>query len=348
VEQNQYTVLTPTYTQHGAESLKSSKMTNDKLTFLKGIFGNCKYSSNTKEAEFYCFYCKHHKPKLSINLTTDVYHCWVCNKSGTILSLLRDQKISSDKVSHYIATFKPRVPKSSSRCAQIFVGENYYNPSLPKEYQALSSSRQSIMCKKAFDYLYGRGITNQQILTYKLGYCLSGDYANRVIIPSFDKDGNLNFFTSRDITDLSGIPYLNDKKLPKGYKNTIIINELNLDFKKPIVVVEGYFDMFKSTSNTTPLCGSSLTKENLLFQTLVKNETDVILALDPDAFFDKTLKVAKLMLSYGLNVRSADFRPFKDLGKMTREEGIERINNARSVDEPFLRRMKLKGLFKDD
>lgn len=323
-------------------------MTNEKLTFLKAIFGNCKYSTNTKEAEFYCFYCKHHKNKLSINIETDIFHCWVCNKSGTVLSLLKDFKAPSGKITHYIATFKPKIYKSNPRCAQIFLGPNYYNPSLPSEYQALVSSRNSIMCKRAFDYLNSRGVTESQILHYKLGFCAVGDYANRILIPSFDKDGNLNFFTTRDITGQSEIPYLNDKKLPKGHKNKIIINELELDFKKTVILVEGYFDMFNSLPNTTPLCGSSITKENLLFQTLVKNETDVVLALDPDAFFDKTLKVAKLMLSYGLNVRSVDFRPFKDLGKMSREEGAKRINSARVVDEPFLRRMKLKGLFKDD
>jgi DNA primase len=339
--------LAQTYIQLGVESLRNTKM-DEKLTFLKSVLGSCKYSANTKEAEFFCPSCKHHKPKLSINISTDVYHCWVCNKSGTVLSLLKDQKVSSTKISHYIASFKPKSNyKTSTRCVQIFVGEDYYSPSLPREYKSLSVSRQSLMCKKAFNYLYSRGITDEQILKYKLGYCVSGDYAYRIVIPSFDKFGNLNFFTSRDITGLSGMPYLNDKTMPKGYKNSIIINELNVDFSKPLVITEGYFDMFNSTPNTIPLCGSSMHKDGILFKSIVENQTPITLALDPDAFYEKTLQLAKLMLSYGINVSSVDFRPHKDLGSMKRAEGIARIESAIPISRSFILKNKLKGLFND-
>lgn len=323
---------------------------NDKLSFLKGFLGQCKFNHNTKEAEFFCPSCKHHKQKLAVNIDTDVYQCWVCGKKGTILSLLYDVKVPSEKISSYISVFKPKNvnKKSGIRCVQVLIG-NQYVPSLPKEYQPLSTSKNSFFCKNAFAYLKSRDLPEDYILKYKLGFCSTGEYTNRIIIPSFDKEGNLNFFTGRDITGQSSIPYLNDiKNMPKGYKNTIIVNELNVDFSKTVIITEGFFDMFKSVPNTVPLCGSSFTKEGLLFNTLVQNQSDVILALDPDAFFKKTLKMASLMLSYGLNVRSADFRPFKDLGKMTKEEGTARIANARELNEVIIRRYKLKGLFKDD
>lgn len=203
------------------------------------------------------------------------------------------------------------------------------------------------MCKPAFSYLEKRNVPMGYILKHKLGYCTTGDYANRIILPSFDKYGNLNFFTSRDITGASFVPYLNDKTMPKGYKNSIIINELNVDLTQPVTIVEGFFDMFNSTDNTVPLCGSSLAADSLLFSELVKNESEVILALDPDAFYDKTLSVAKLMLSYGLNVFSVDFRPHKDLGSMIKEEGLFRIKNAKQITPSFLLKNKMKGLFND-
>jgi DNA primase len=314
---------------------------NDKLKFIKNFLGDCKYSSNTKEAEFRCPSCNHHKNKLSINIETDIYHCWVCNKSGTLLSLLRELNASSSQISEYIKSHKPKNIILKKELV------NQYAISLPKEYQPLVNSKNSFMCKKAFEYLKKRNIPDELILRHKFGYCTSGDFANRIIIPSFDKFGNLNFYTGRDISGLSTLSYLNDRLMPKGYKNTIVINELNVDFSQPVVLVEGFFDMFNSVPNTVPLCGSTLNKESTLFKALANNNTDVILALDPDAFYKKTLQIAKLMLSYGLNVYSVDFRPHKDLGSMNKIEGISRIENALEIDRSFLLKSKMKGLFND-
>ena len=36
-----------------------------------------------------------------------------------------------------------------------------------------------------------RGLSFDDIIRYNLGYCLSGTYQNRIIIPSYDSDGQL-------------------------------------------------------------------------------------------------------------------------------------------------------------
>ena len=59
----------------------------------------------------------------------------------------------------------------------------------------------------------------------------------RVIIPSFDSEGFLNYFTARAI-DESTRKYVN----PKVKRTDIIFNELNVDWKKELVIVEGPFD----------------------------------------------------------------------------------------------------------
>ncbi|MDP7195147.1 MAG: hypothetical protein QF864_03005, partial [SAR202 cluster bacterium] len=53
--------------------------------------------------------------------------------------------------------------------------------------------------KNAMMYLQKRGITYEDILKYGMGYCDQGLYTNRVIIPSYKEDGQLNFFVGRDI-----------------------------------------------------------------------------------------------------------------------------------------------------
>ena len=38
------------------------------------------------------------------------------------------------------------------------------------------------------------------IVWWKIGYCPDGDYKQRIIIPSFDMKGNLNYFIARSYT----------------------------------------------------------------------------------------------------------------------------------------------------
>ena len=53
------------------------------------------------------------------------------------------------------------------------------------------------MAKRAFTYLKSRNISKDDIEKYNIGYCDFGKYKNMVIIPSYDKDGILNYFSSR-------------------------------------------------------------------------------------------------------------------------------------------------------
>lgn len=141
----------------------------------------------------------------------------------------------------------------------------------------------------------------------------------------------------------SSLKYVNEKDLPRDYKTSIIINELNIDFTKPVNLVEGFFDMFVYPENTIPICGSSLAKETYLFQTLVKKKCEVVLMLDPDVK-KKTYKIAENLMSYDVNVKYADVSPFKDVGVMNPEEVRDKIASAVNVDQTFLLRSRIWAL----
>ena len=55
------------------------------------------------------------------------------------------------------------------------------------------------MSAKSLKYLKQRCITQREIIRYQIGYCDDGLYQNRVIIPSYDKEGNINYFIARII-----------------------------------------------------------------------------------------------------------------------------------------------------
>ncbi len=304
----------------------------DKLGFLKSVFGSGKYFHNSHELMVECPFCHHKNDKMSINTETDDWKCWTCGKSGkSLFVLLKKNKASKSEIANYIQNF---------RAKGIYVAldkeKQQYSPRLPDEYRPLINDK-TVYGSRFLNYLTKkRNVTEKQILQYKIGFCSSGKYEERIILPSFDIRGNLNFFTGRHIDDENYLPYLNDVDAPTGYRNSIILNELNLDFAKPIVLAEGWFDLFKSIDNTALLLGSEISSRSLLVQTIVRNHTPVIVALDPDAFIKKTLPLMKILLRYDLDVFHVDTLPFKDLGKMSREEGIKRIENAEIVDEVFI------------
>ena len=46
-----------------------------------------------------CPYCKHHKEKLSINVTNQKWQCWVCGKKGRkIINIFKSLNINRNKI----------------------------------------------------------------------------------------------------------------------------------------------------------------------------------------------------------------------------------------------------------
>ena len=85
-------------------------------------------------------------------------------------------------------------------------------------------------------YLHSRGVTKADILRWKIGFCFDGEYRNRIIIPSFDEDGDCSYFIARSYT---GDSY--KYKNPRASKD-IVFNDLFIDWNKDLVLVEGVFD----------------------------------------------------------------------------------------------------------
>ena len=164
------------------------------------------------------------------------------------------------------------------------------------------------------------------VLYWKIGYCPRGEYAHRLIIPSFDLKGNINYFIARSYNG-NWKKYLN----PEVSKSEIIFNELCINFKKPVVLVEGAFDAIVAAENSIPILGSTLKEGTRLFQKIIENNSTVYMALDPDAS-RKTNAIIKKFLRYGVKVYTIDIGGFKDVGEMTKEQFLERKQTASVLD----------------
>ena len=157
-------------------------------------------------------------------------------------------------------------------------------------------------------------------LDSELYHCwVCNNKGRRAIIPSFDMEGDLNYFVTRAIDD-TPYTYIN----AKANKRHIIFNDIDIDWDaSTLTIVEGPLDWMKCRRiNAVCILGSSLTEDSILFQKLVRSSMDVILSLDPDAYH-KQLRIATLLASYDLNVSLAS--PSEgDLGDMD-EYSVEHL-----------------------
>lgn len=298
---------------------------NQKVAFLKKVFKKANLTSDNENAETLCpnKKCKSHgsnKLKLIIQLETQQYHCWVCGESGVGVKRLVS-KYKRNSISEVSSFFK-----DFNRKKEV-VEEQEYHVELPRNFTLLAESKSKIDpdIKAALRYTKLREISDRDLWYFKIGTSTSGRLRRRIIIPSFNEDGELNYYVARTVGNAPGMKYINSR-VPK--KN-IIFNEINIDWKSELTLVEGPFDLIKANENATCLLGCTLKEDQILFKKIVKNETPICLALDPDVL-DKSYNIARLLTSYGINVRMLDCSNFEDVGAMSKEDFYDRFRSAKS------------------
>jgi len=283
-----------------------------KLNILTEIFGS--YSHVGSENLFFCPKCKHHKKKLSVNIDKDKFKCWICDWSGSTLFRLVKRYGSYKNIREWAEMIGST---DITDYEKIFFDEGNNKEEeaevqLPKEFISLCNKEGSLASIAARRYLRERGISREDILQWKIGYCIDGEYSNRVVFPSFTNEGKVNYFVARCF-DNSFRKYMN----PNASKD-IIFNELYIDWNDDVVIVEGVFDAIKAT-NAIPILGSTLRENSKLFQKIVKNDPAIYIALDPDAE-KKAEHLISNLLQYNVEVYKIPIPSDKDVGDMTKEE----------------------------
>ena len=294
-------------------------METRKLQILKEILGNFHYSGD--EYLFYCPKCNHHKRKLSANLKIDKFKCWICEFAGsTIYRLIRRYGSHGQKKEWENLTGRVDLTEFETLFLQE-ESEPGQKLRLPENFVSLTNREQSLASSPAKKYLKDRGVTKKDILYWKIGYCTSGEYSGRVIVPSFNNDGYVNYFVGRAYNSSW-----------KKYKNPavskdVIFNSLYINWEEDVSIVEGVFDAIVAGPNSIPILGSTLKENSELFKAIVKNDTPVYIALDPDAE-KKAINLIKNLLTYDVELYKVDISPHSDVGEMTKEEFKRRKEEA--------------------
>tara|TARA_Y100000034_G_scaffold24584_1_gene28855 strand:- start:20870 stop:21841 length:972 start_codon:yes stop_codon:yes gene_type:complete len=300
------------------------KTISEKIRFVKNAFGPSSIARDGKNIAVICPACEidgvdGRKKKLSINLETWQFHCWVCGIKGKTVENIIKKYIDFDLAQQFSIEF---LGKNLSKDTE---GAEVTSVSLPDDFIFLADSFNSKDpdIKACINYIYKRGLKDRDFWYFKFGTSRSGDHRRRVIIPSFDEFGDLNYFSSRAV-DKTTIPkYLNSK----ADKTSIIFNEININWKDELTIVEGPFDLVKCNSNATCLLGSSLSEKSLLFKRIIANNTPVLLALDAD-MSSKADRYAKILSEYCCNVRMINIDGSSDVGDMLKKDFLRKRENA--------------------
>jgi len=305
-----------------------------KLNILKEVLGSP--TKHGKENIYYCPKCKHHKKKMSVNLDKNKLKCWVCDFSGNDITYLikryatRPQREEWFSVCEIFDHSDLELQLNEALNPPSFEPEKEQKIDLPEEFTTLTSIKLAPASLSAINYLRRRDIEREEILTWKIGYCSRGLYKDRIIIPSFDSDGDVNYFVARSYSKEAFPKYKN----PTASKK-IIFNELFLDFSVPLVIVEGIFDAINAGGNVVPILGSTLDEYHPLFQKIIENKTPVYLGLDQDAHL-KEIKIAESLRSYGIDVYKINTKGYQDIGVMPRDIFHERKKKAKRFTETSL------------
>ena len=156
---------------------------------------------------------------------------------------------------------------------------------------------------------------------WKIGYCTEGRYGGRIIVPSFNNAGNLNYFIARSYVG-HRMKYLN----PPISKN-VVFNELFVDWDEPVILVEGLFDAIVGGQNAIPILGSTLRDGSRLFKAVVSSGSKVFLALDENAN-EKADRIIHKLMSYGVDVSKIDTSGYEDIAEMPSQKFLERKHGA--------------------
>ena len=196
---------------------------------------------------------------------------------------------------------------------------------MPKNFIPLWKSKRSLYRGHALKFLKDRGFDNYDIKKYKIGFCEDGLYQHRIIIPSHDENGMLNYFVGRSFME-SSMKYKN----PNVSKDVVGF-DYYIAWSEPIVLCEGVFDAMSIRTNAIPMFGKKPSRK-LLMKIFEKKVKTIYIALDDDARKD-AFRLSEFFSDFGIDTKVVDLP--KD--KAPNDLGFETMSNliAKTMSSSF-------------
>ena len=327
-------------------------MFNKVYDILSSFLGESKqggYIKGCSQYQWNCPFCAEEKGgidgkyNLEISFSLGKFHCWSCDSKGNI-SYLISRYGGKSKLKEYqeeIQSIKESKMYDLSSFIDV-MGNNIDDEgktlTLPKTFTKIDI--KNLKSKKLREYLEKRKITQDIIDKYNIGYTQWDNeekpLRNRVIVPSYDEYGFLNYWVGRDFSGYEkAIKYRNCN----ADKKNIVFKENHINYNADIVLVEGIFDSLY-LPNATPLMGKVLLKDSELYRKLYKKaNANIIICLDSDTTIEETKRIYNLLNIGRLRgkIRYLQIANFKDFGEIYENCGkkgiISLLKTAKQFDE---------------
>jgi len=277
------------------------------------------------------------KFNLEINTAKRRFRCWKCDEpkfSGSLGRLVRifGTKIDYDLYKSYEEIYGDYIAEEDD-------DREYAAVILPKEMILFSQMESGNLDHfEAYNYLLNeRKISREIMLKYRLGFCTEGKYAKRIIVPSYDQNGEINYFVGRTYD-----PTVKKKKYdnPRSDKDRIIFNEGFVNWDSTVYLVEGAFEMLSFPVNIIPMLGKTLS--TTLFLKLKEMKPNVVVLLDPDAYKDC------IELYYQLHTIYVDCEERVKIVKLPTNDDLDELRRNHGQDAVIKALRTARGLTVDD
>lgn len=349
---------------YGEEIIEEVRSRNDIVDLIST------YVPLKKKGSSYFGLCPFHNeksPSFSVSRDKQMYYCFGCGAGGNVFTFLMEyENFSFPEALKYLAEragmelpeeeLNEEAKRAMDEKAKLRemnkLSANYF-------YYLLHSKRG----EKGLAYLKNRGITDETIKRFGLGYADiynddlyrflkskgytdeelkdsalvsidekrggSDKFWNRVMFPIMDVNNRVIGFGGRVMGE--GSPkYLNSKetKLFDKSRNLYGLNFARSSRKKEIILCEGYMDVISmhqaGFTNAVAALGTAFTSGH---GTLLKRYTEnVILSFDSDDAGQRAiLRAIPILKEAGLTVRVLDLTPYKDPDEFIKGLGREAL-----------------------
>lgn len=321
------------------------------------------FDENTFQYQFPCPRCiekdglgESRKYNLEVNLQKQLFQCWKCSSSGddemhgTIVKLIRmygNEKLLEEYKSIIRSIRESELYKLHFNSNDFNIDTSIIEKEelkLPPSFKFFNKNERNNY--GALKYLQNRGIGWDIIEKYKIGYTEKEEENKkgsfRIIIPSYNALGELNYWVGRDYLPKSE-KYAQRLKYdnPKVEKKTIIFNEEKIQWDADITLVEGPFDHIV-VPNSIPLLGKALNKDYKLYWDIIsKCNANCNIFLDADAY--QSVKEIYKLLNHGNlygKIRYIPVEEGEDPSSLYEKGGYKKIAehlaNAQQIKEIFL------------
>ncbi|WP_346867927.1 MULTISPECIES: DNA primase [unclassified Clostridium] len=307
-------------------------------------------------------------PSFTVSSEKQIYKCFGCGEAGNVISFVMKTrnmafpeavKLLGEKVG--IVVDDADSPGKSSAANEKF--KRMYDINIQAARYFYTNLKRF---KAPYEYLKGRGITDETIKKFGIGFSLDNwqgirsylkqrgfseeeilelglttknekgniydRFRNRIIFPVFNVSGRVIGFGGRVLDD-SKPKYLNSPETPIFHKGTNLYG-LNLAIKnnqaRTVIMVEGYMDVIslsqQGVTNVVATLGTALTEGQCK---LLKRYIDtVIVSFDSDvAGQNATIRGLEILQKSGFDLKILQIPSGKDPDEFIRSFGREKFLN---------------------